>query len=130
MDKLKEIVKINKALSDITRLRIIALLFKRKKLCVCEIKEVIGLSQPAISSHLKILENLRLIKGFREGKWMNYKIHEELEKEKKQHIKFIISLLKNSTQISDDEEKAKRADRFCLCRTSGKSKTDILQKKI
>lgn len=82
---LKEIVKINRALSDITRLRIMALLYKKKKLCVCEIKEVIGLSQPTVSSHLKILESGRLIKGFREGKWMNYEINESLE-EKKENI--------------------------------------------
>ena len=121
----KEIVKINRALSDITRLRIMALLYKKKKLCVCEIKEVIGLSQPTVSSHLKILESGRLIKGFREGKWMNYEINESLEEKKRKYIKLIISLLKDDSQTAADEEKAKKADRFCLCRQPGRIKRNI-----
>ena len=125
MDKLKETAKLNKALSDITRLRIMALLSRRKKLCVCEIKEVIGLSQPTISSHLKILENVNLVKGFREGKWINYKMHENLEKEKKQYLGFLISMLKDNNQIAADVERAKKADRFCLCRPSEKKRKDI-----
>lgn len=125
MDKLKETAKLNKALSDITRLRIMVLLYKRKKLCVCEIKEVIGLSQPTISSHLKILENVNLVKSFREGKWINYKVHENLEKEKKQYLEFLISMLKDNNQTTADVERAKKADRFCLCRPSVKKKKDI-----
>ena len=121
MDKLKEIVKINKALSDITRLRIMALLYKRKKLCVCEIKEVIGLSQPTVSSHLKILENSCLIKGFREGKWINYKMNEDIEEDKEKYMKFLFSLLKKNDQVAEDAEKAKKTDRFCLCRKTDKN---------
>ena len=125
MDKLKETAKLNKALSDITRLRIMVLLYRRKKLCVCEIKEVIGLSQPTISSHLKILENVNLVKGFREGKWINYKVHENLEKEKKQYLEFLISMLKDNNQTTADVERAKKTDRFCFCRPSVKKKKDI-----
>ena len=125
MDKLKETAKLNKALSDITRLRIMVLLYKRKKLCVCEIKEVIGLSQPTISSHLKILENVNLVKSFREGKWINYKVHENLEKEKKQYLEFLISMFKDNNQTAADVERAKKADRFCLWRAAEKKKKDI-----
>jgi len=101
------------------------LLYKRKKLCVCEIKEVIGLSQPTISSHLKILENVNLVKSFREGKWINYKVHENLEKEKKQYLEFLISMFKDNNQTAADVERAKKADRFCLWRAAEKKKKDI-----
>jgi ArsR family transcriptional regulator len=58
---LKKITKILKALADESRIRIIALLKERNVLCVCEITEIIGLSQPTISSHLKKLQDAEVI---------------------------------------------------------------------
>ncbi|MDZ7837100.1 MAG: metalloregulator ArsR/SmtB family transcription factor [Actinomycetota bacterium] len=42
----------------------------KEGLCVCEIKEVIGLSQPTISSHLKLLEAAGLVESKKEGIWV------------------------------------------------------------
>ena len=78
MDDLKYVTKAVKALSDESRLRIMALLEERSGLCVCEITEIIGLSQPTISSHLKILEDAGLIDHRKEGLWVNYSIFSEL----------------------------------------------------
>jgi ArsR family transcriptional regulator, arsenate/arsenite/antimonite-responsive transcriptional repressor len=48
-DRLKRTTKVIKALADEARIRIMNILLHRNKLCVCEINEVIGLSQPTIS---------------------------------------------------------------------------------
>ncbi len=49
-----KIEKIFKALCDRSRLRIINIL-SLKPLCVCEIAEVLGLSQSTVSGHLRVL---------------------------------------------------------------------------
>ena len=62
-----------KALSDPNRVKMIKLL-QRRVLCVCEIKEALGLAQSTASKHLKVLEEAGLISYFKEGLWVNYKL--------------------------------------------------------
>ena len=71
---MKKIIKILKALSDENRLRIICLIFQNSGLCVCEIQEIIGLSQPTISFNLKKLEDAELINHSKSALWVNYSI--------------------------------------------------------
>ncbi|MEM3013635.1 MAG: metalloregulator ArsR/SmtB family transcription factor [Candidatus Bathyarchaeia archaeon] len=62
-----------KALADKTRLRILKLL-EFRKMCVCEIMVALGLTQPTASHHLRVLENAKLVKYEKEGKWVFYSI--------------------------------------------------------
>ena len=62
-----------KALSDVTRLRILRLLEERE-MCVCEIMVALDLTQPTASHHLGILENTGLVKDRKEGKWVFYSV--------------------------------------------------------
>ena len=62
-----------KALADETRLRILGLLGVRE-MCVCEVMVALGLTQPTASHHLRILENIGLVKDRKEGKWVFYSI--------------------------------------------------------
>ncbi len=55
-----------KALGEPTRLRIIKLL-SEKELCVCELEQIMCISQPRISQHLKILKQTGLVCERREG---------------------------------------------------------------
>lgn len=61
--------EIHKALSDQTRLRIVALL-RVESLCVCELVEILGMSQPRISQHLTKLKYAKLVKENRVGSWV------------------------------------------------------------
>ena len=70
MDRLLELFK---ALSDETRLRIMVLLLKRDY-CVCELTEILELSQPKISKHLSKLRDLGFVSTFRDKQFMVYKI--------------------------------------------------------
>ena len=63
---MREFIKVMKALSDPNRVRILKLL-QRRVLCVCEIKEALGLAQSSASKHLKILEEAGLIAYSKEG---------------------------------------------------------------
>ena len=62
-----------KALADETRLRILSLLNVRE-MCVCEIMVALDLTQPTASHHLGILQNARLVKDRKEGKWVFYSL--------------------------------------------------------
>jgi DNA-binding transcriptional ArsR family regulator len=55
------------ALADPTRAKIIYSLLHRE-LCTCDLAAIVDTSEPAVSQHLKVLKNLRLIKSRREGK--------------------------------------------------------------
>ena len=65
--------KVFKALADSIRLRILGLLSSRE-MCVCEVMVALGLTQPTASHHLRILENVGLVKDRKEGKWVFYSI--------------------------------------------------------
>ena len=75
---MKEFIKVMKALSDANRVKMIKLL-QRRVLCVCEIKEALGLAQSTASKHLKILEEAGLITYFKEGLWVNYRLADGTE---------------------------------------------------
>ncbi|MGD9211036.1 MAG: metalloregulator ArsR/SmtB family transcription factor [Desulfobacteraceae bacterium] len=68
---MREFIKVMKALSDPNRVKMVKLL-QRRMLCVCEIKEALGLAQSTASKHLKILEEAGLITFFKDGLWVNY----------------------------------------------------------
>lgn len=68
-----------KALSETNRLRIIEML-ALEDMCVCEIIEKLELSQPAVSHHLKVLKQAKLIVDRKDGKWISYSLDKtELE---------------------------------------------------
>ena len=66
-----------KALADETRLKILEMV-SQKDMCVCEIIENFGLSQPAVSHHLKILRQAGLVNSSKKGRWIYYSINEEI----------------------------------------------------
>lgn len=68
---MKEFVRVMKALSDPSRVKILKVL-QHKSMCVCEIQEVLGLAQPTISKHLKSLEDAGLVVSSKSGLWVNY----------------------------------------------------------
>jgi len=65
--------KIFKALSDPIRLEIIQFLHREEK-CVCEIIPHVGIVQPLVSRHLKILKDCGLVKERREGNRRLYSV--------------------------------------------------------
>ncbi len=68
---MKTFMKVMKALSDPSRVKIMKMLQKRV-MCVCEITEALGVAQSTASKHLKILEDAGLITFRKEGLWVNY----------------------------------------------------------
>lgn len=101
MMHLKRLNKILKALSDDSRIRIAFLLNRRNGLCVNEVKELIRLSQPTISSHLKVLEETGLITKRKDGLWVNYDIEANLEDGIKKLLADVFYLMKSSKKVKE-----------------------------
>ncbi len=62
-----------RALADPVRMRLVALC-RQGECSVSELTEVLGLSQPRISQHLKQLCDCGILRRFREGKWVFYRV--------------------------------------------------------
>ncbi len=58
-----------KALSDEKRLRIVKLLMVRE-MCVCELMVCLDMTQPNLSHHIQILENVGIVNRTKKGKWV------------------------------------------------------------
>jgi len=70
---MKDTVKIFKALSDPTRLRVVLLLLKRD-LCVCELMFILGMEQSRISHHMRVLREADVAEDVRDGRWIIYRV--------------------------------------------------------
>ncbi len=97
---MKNIAHIFKALSDETRLRILALL-SSGELCVCDLMAALVLPQSTVSRHLAYLRNAGLVEDERRGVWMFYRLSEEMPLAKNV-IQLLIEELKNTRQADDD----------------------------
>ena len=91
-EKLLEVAGLSevfKVLGDQTRTGIIHLLADRE-LCVCDLAEIMGVSLPAVSHHLRLLKAHRLVKYRREGKMVYYSLDdrhiENLIREAQEHF--------------------------------------------
>lgn len=68
---MKDFILVIKALSDPNRVKLLKMLQERV-MCVCEIQAALGIAQPTVSKHLKILESAGLVGRKKDGLWVNY----------------------------------------------------------
>ena len=111
---MKEIVKVLKVLSDKNRLRILKLL-ETKKCCVCELSEIIGITQPSVSRHLKKLKAAGLIQDEQQGFWTDYFLSKPDDIYGKELLAYIRTLLKDDSVVRKDKDKAEKVRRSDLC---------------
>jgi ArsR family transcriptional regulator, arsenate/arsenite/antimonite-responsive transcriptional repressor len=63
-----------KALADPTRLRLLSLVMACDSACICDLTEPVGLSQPTVSHHMRILVEAGLLTREKRGRWAHYRI--------------------------------------------------------
>ncbi len=68
---MKKFIEVMKALSDPNRVRIVKML-QHRSMCVCELQAGLGISQPTVSKHLKILERAGFVRFKKDGLWADY----------------------------------------------------------
>jgi ArsR family transcriptional regulator, arsenate/arsenite/antimonite-responsive transcriptional repressor len=69
-----DLARLFKALADPTRLRLVSMVAAHEggEACVCELTEPLGLTQPTISHHLKILVDAGIFTRDKRGVWAYY----------------------------------------------------------
>jgi len=72
-DDLQELAGFYKVFGDMTRLKILYVLFQ-SEMCVCDLAQLLGMTQSAISHQLRMLKQLKLVKNRREGKTVFYSL--------------------------------------------------------
>lgn len=82
-DTLNNLAELFKIFGDPTRVKILFLLLK-EEMCVCDIAQLAGMQQSAISHQLRVLKQARLVKFRREGKTVFYSLADS-------HVETILS---------------------------------------
>ena len=80
MDKIKEQAALFSALADPTRLKLLQILCHQSPpgcRCVNNLSQLMGITQPAVSQHLRVLKTVGLVTGERRGFRMHYMIDPE-----------------------------------------------------
>ena len=67
-----------KCLADETRLKCVLLIDSEHELCVCDLAEAIGVSQPKVSRHLANLRNCDILTTRKKDQWVYYSINPEI----------------------------------------------------
>ena len=110
---MQNLISAMKALSDETRLRILNLLLERE-CCVCEVMQVLDISQSRASRNLGILEKAGFLKSRRIGTWMLYSIDWRTENRSISSLaESLRNVLVNDETLKRDIERMKQAERLC-----------------
>ena len=75
-ERLFDLAEFFKVFGDSTRIRIMCALLEGE-MCVCDISELLAMTQSAISHQLRLLKSHRLVKARREGKSIFYSLDDE-----------------------------------------------------
>lgn len=70
----QDLAKVFKALGDPTRVKLLSMIVASAagEMCVCDLTESVGLSQPTVSHHMKLLVEAGLVTREQRGKWAYY----------------------------------------------------------
>ena len=70
----EELASVMKALADPARLRLLSIVAASEdtEACVCDLVEPVGLSQPTVSHHLKVLTQAGFLTRAKRGTWAYY----------------------------------------------------------
>ena len=82
-ESLYDLAELFKVFGDTTRIRILYVLFEAE-MCVCDIAQILNMTQSAISHQLKVLKAANLVASRREGKTIYYRLSDD-------HVKSIIA---------------------------------------
>jgi len=108
---MRDFIKLFKALSDETRIRILKVLLERE-CCVCEVMQALGISQTRASRNLGALYEAGFLKLRKDGLWSLYSIDEEGMKEHRRDLVGAVrKALEGNEVVTLDRERLRRAKR-------------------
>jgi ArsR family transcriptional regulator len=111
----RQYLKVFRAVGDPNRLRILKML-GRRELCLCEVREMVQLSNSTVSRHLSVLREAGLILDSRRGKWVYFRLNRQSIEPVVQSILALVgNTFNNDDQIRADAKKLRRVHRTDIC---------------
>ena len=108
---MRELVKVYKALSDESRLRVLNLLLERE-CCVCEVMQVLEISQSKASRILSALYDVGFLNLRKQGLWSLYSIdYDSMNPHLRDIVEANRKAFKGNRQMDVDRERLKKAER-------------------
>lgn len=104
---MRDLVDQLKVLADESRLKLLFAL-EKKDACVCELASFLKLTQPTVSSHLKLLRQAGWVDYTKDGKWVNYALTRDPQK-----LRFLAELRGMIPDIAALEEEIGRINGVC-----------------
>lgn len=86
---LSQLSKVLELAANEVRLKILYLLEEEEQLCPCDLSDILGMSIPAVSQHLRKLKDGNIIESRRDGQTIYYSLKEEHLKVLKPFFKYI-----------------------------------------
>ena len=115
---MEDLVKVFKALSDETRLKILLIISKRT-ICQKGISRHLGISESAVSQHIKVLKESGIVTGIKQGYSVIYVINDDCFKEVKFFLK-MINDIEDDTFIDKEKLDAIRLISCANCKSNKK----------
>ena len=113
-DMIKTLEKTFKSLGDRNRLRIVHML-GHGAMCVCEITDILKLSQSTVSGHLRVLKEAALVEDSKDGLWVEYRLAAP-PGIRRRVLDLIASVLADDPDMQQETIRARKADRRMLCK--------------
>jgi ArsR family transcriptional regulator, arsenate/arsenite/antimonite-responsive transcriptional repressor len=63
-----------KVLADPHRLQLLTMIASTEEACVCDLTDAVGLTQPTVSHHLKVLNDAGFVSREKRGTWAYYRL--------------------------------------------------------
>ena len=99
---IRDVVTVGKALSDPHRIRALAAVSEAGDLCVCQIRELLGLANATVSTHMKILEEAGLVVRTKKGRWVHYAVPPPGKGSRDNVVAAVLDGLEGDKQVADD----------------------------
>ena len=102
LENIDEQAAVFSALADPTRLKLVKLLCRQRDpdaLCVNALASLLGVTQSAVSQHLRVLRSIGLVKGERRGYHIHYYINPEVVK----HFKELASAALSVEELTKEK---------------------------
>jgi len=73
-DAAEQLARAFKALSDPTRVKLLSMIAAAHEACICDLTNPVGLAQPTVSHHMRLLVEAGLVTRDKRGKWAYFSI--------------------------------------------------------
>jgi ArsR family transcriptional regulator len=101
-----------RAFSDRTRLRLLNLL-RGGETCVCDLVDVLGVSQPKVSRHLAYLRKAGLVVARKDGLWIHYRLAPAKSEFHKSLLNCLACCFRSVPELKKDALRLGRAASSC-----------------